>query len=266
MLYTDDAWLFEGMNTQVVSSLVRTLQQSGYHLVFAPIDESGSWEDIVLGGQIDGCVVFQKLPEHVGEALRDRQLPIVLLGDNSDPEVSQVVVDDVAGAYAATKHLIGFGHKRIAFYVHDSIKPHCSIGERLRGYRSALDERGLNRQECLQMPTENMIHQIVHCDDRPTGIVAYSNYEATVLVHSMWQYGIGIPRNISIVGFNDIFATRHMTPPLTSVRYDAVRIGELGAQLVVHEIESPPEERKPIFKEVKPKLVVRSSTGPPQEV
>jgi len=265
MLYTDYAWIFEGMNTQVVSSLVRTLQQSGYHLVFAPIDDSGSWEDIVLGGQIDGCVVFQKLPDHVDDALRDRQLPIVLLGDDSDPEVSRVVVDDFAGAYAATKHLIGLGHKRIGYYVHDLIKPHCSIDERLRGYRAALDECGLNRQECLQIPTEDMVHQIVHCDSRPTGIVAYSNFEATVLAHAMWQYGIGIPGDISIVGFNDLFATRHMTPPLTTVGYDAVRIGEFGAQIVVGQIESPPEDGKPTVTEIKPKLVVRGSTGPPPE-
>ena len=71
-LYTDDAWIFEGMNTEVVNSLVRSLQRGGYHLVFAPIDESGAWEEIVLGGQIDGGVVFQTLPAEVCTALRER--------------------------------------------------------------------------------------------------------------------------------------------------------------------------------------------------
>src|SRR6476646_717774 len=84
LLYTDDAWIFEGMNTQVVGSLVRALQRSNYHLVFAPIDATSSWEEIVLGGQIDGGVVFQPLPSHVLEAVRERELPVVLLGDNSD--------------------------------------------------------------------------------------------------------------------------------------------------------------------------------------
>src|SRR3954462_7790963 len=87
LLYTDDAWIFEGMNTQVVNSLVRALQRAGYHLVFAPIDETGSWEEIVLGGQIDGGVVFQTLPSKVRDALRKRALPLVLLGDNCDPSV-----------------------------------------------------------------------------------------------------------------------------------------------------------------------------------
>ena len=228
LLYTDDAWIFEGMNTEVVNSLVRSLQRSGYHLVFAPIDETGSWEEIVLGGQIDGGVVFQTLPAVVRETLRERQLPLVLLGDNSDPTVSQVVVDDVAGAYAATKHLIGLGHKRILLYVHKSVKPHCSVQERLAGYRSAMAEAGLAAHECLQSPEEDAIDILVRGADRPTAVIGYSNLEATLIVHAMWQYGVTIPNDLSVVGFNDIFATRFMTPPLTTVGYDAAKIGELG--------------------------------------
>jgi LacI family transcriptional regulator len=150
LLYTDDAWIFEGMNTEVVNSLVRALQRARYHLVFVPIDASGSWEEIVLGGQIDGGVVFQPLPAEVRGALHERQLPLVLLGDNSDPTVSQVVVDDFAGAHAATRHLIGLGHTRILLFVHQSVKPHCSVQERQAGYRAAMAEAGLAAQECLR--------------------------------------------------------------------------------------------------------------------
>src|SRR3954469_7164350 len=96
LLYTDDKWIFEGMNTQVVHSLVRAVQHAKCHLVFAPIDSSGAWEEIVLGGQIDGGVVFQQLPQEVRDALREKQLPLVALGDDSDSTISQVVIDDVA--------------------------------------------------------------------------------------------------------------------------------------------------------------------------
>jgi LacI family transcriptional regulator len=262
LLYTDDAWIFEGMNTEVVNSLVRALQRAGYHLVFAPIDESGSWEEIVLGGQIDGGVVFQTLPSEVSAALRERQLPLVLLGDNSDPTVSQVVVDDRAGAYAATKHLIGLGHKRIMLFVHQSIKPHCSIQERLAGYRAAIEEAGLETQESLRTPEEDAIDALIRGDARPTAVVCYSNLEATLIVHAMWQYGVSIPGELSVVGFNDIFATRYMTPPLTTVSFDAARIGELGAQVVLREIDMSLNECKPEVLTVKPKLLVRGSTGP----
>src|SRR3954466_2301517 len=177
LLYTDDAWIFEGMNTQVVNSLVRAVQRSKYHLVFAPIDATGSWEEIVLGGQIDGGVVFQSMPSDVLAAVRERNLPLVLLGDNSDPTISQVVVDDTAGAYAATKHLLGLGHRRILFFVHHTVKPHCSISERLGGYRMAIAEAGLEPRECVHSPEENAIDILVRGSDRPSAIVCYSNLE-----------------------------------------------------------------------------------------
>ena len=262
LLYTDDAWIFEGMNTEVVKSLVRALQCAGFHLVFAPVDETGEWEEIVLGGQIDGAVVFQSLPETVRDAVRERKLPLVLLGDDTDRTISQVVVDDFAGAYAATKHLIGLGHKRILLYVHSTVKPHCSIQERLSGYLSAMGEANLVPRTCLHADEEDAIDLLVRGNKRPTGIVCYSNLEATLIVHSMWQYGVAIPAQLSVIGFNDVFATRHMTPPLTTVGFDAAKIGKWGAQLVLREIESAHDGRPPSVLMVKPKLMVRGSTGP----
>lgn len=262
LLYTDDAWIFEGMNTEVVNSLVRALQRSGYHLVFAPVDVSGSWEEIVLGGQIDGGVVFQTLPAEVRDSLRERQLPLVLLGDNSDPTVSQVVVDDFAGAHAATKHLIGLGHKHILLFVHQSVKPHCSVEERQAGYRAAMAEAGLAPHECLRVAEEDAVDILVRGHDRPTAVICYSNLESTLIVHAMWQFGVSIPGDLSVIGFNEIFATRYMTPPLTTVGFDAAKIGEYGAQLVLKELDPTAGPRKPTVLTVKPRLVVRSSTGP----
>ncbi len=267
LLYTDDAWIFEGMNTEVVNSLVRALQRAGYHLVFAPIDESGSWEEIVLGGQIDGGVVFQTLPSEVTMALRKKKLPLVLLGDDSDSAVSQVVVEDFAGAYAATKHLLGLGHQRILFFVHQSIKPHCSVRERVAGYRAAMDDAGLTSDECLQAPEEDAIDLLVRGDDRATAVVCYSNLEATLVVHAMWQYGVAIPGDLSVVAFNDVFATRYMMPPLTTVGFDAAKIGELGAQLLLQEIMAArsSERGQPVVLKINPKLNVRGSSGPARQ-
>jgi LacI family transcriptional regulator len=262
LLYTDDAWIFEGMNTEVVQSLVRALQCAGFHLIFIPVEEAGPWEEIVLGGQIDGAVAFQSLPETVRVAVQEHKLPLVLLGDDTDRTISRVVVDDFAGAYAATKHLIGLGHKRILLYVHSAVKRHCSIQERLAGYLSAMGEANLMPRTCLHAAEEDAIDLLVRGNKRPTGIVCYSNLEATLIVHSMWQLGAAIPAQLSVIGFNDIFATRHMTPPLTTVGFDAAKIGKWGAQLLLREIESVHEGRPPSLMIVKPKLMVRGSTGP----
>ena len=185
----------------------------------------------------------------------------MLLGDNSDPTVSQVVVDDFAGAYAATKHLLGLGHRRVMMFVHESVKPHCSVQERLSGYRTAMDEAGLKRTSAYASSEGEAVDTLVRGDARPTAVVCYSDLESTLLVHALWQYGVAIPGDVSLVGFNDVFATRYMTPPLTTVGFDAAKIGELGAQLVLKEIEATSEERQPTVLTVKPTLIVRGSTA-----
>lgn len=262
LLYTDDAWVFEGVNMEVVNSLIRSLRCEGYHLVFCPVDESGSWEETVLGGQIDGGVVFQTLPVDVADAVQKRQLPLILLGDNSDPRLSQVVVDDFAGAYAATKHLLGLGHTRVMVFVHESIKPHCSVEERLRGYRTAMGEIGLPVHECIRSSEGEAVDKLVRGTERPTAVVCYSDMESTLLVHSLWQYGVAIPRDVSLVGFNDVFSTRFMTPPLTCVGFDAAKIGEHGARLLLELIGATDANRKVSVVTIKPTLIVRGSTGP----
>jgi LacI family transcriptional regulator len=262
LLYTDDAWIFEGVNTEVVNSLVRRLQRDGHHLVFCPIDGRGAWQEIVLGGQIDGGVVFQPLPADVSAALRERSLPLVLLGDNSDPTLPQVVVDDVAGAFAATKHLLGLGHQRVMLFVHESVKPHCSVHDRLAGYRAAMAEAGLETRELVRKSDGDAVDALVRGDNRPTAVICYSDLESTLLVHALWQIGVAVPSKVSIVGFNDVFATRYMTPPLTTVGFDAAKIGELGAELLLKGISGQDREQQVAVLTVKPKLIVRGSTAP----
>jgi LacI family transcriptional regulator len=125
-----------------------------------------------------------------------------------------------------------------------------------------MDEAGLEGQTRIHAPEEDAIDLLVRGSDRPTAIVCYSNLEATLIVHAMWQYGVSIPADLSIVGFNDVFATKYMTPPLTTVGFDAQKIGELGARVLLQDIATPREKRQPIVMTVKPKLIVRGSTGP----
>ena len=260
LLYTDDAWVFEGVNDHVVQGIVKELRKNGHHLLMVPVDDQGAWEEVVLGGHVDGCLTFQYLPEHVRSSIRAAKLPTVLLGDNSDPEIPQIVVDDHGGAYAATRHLIAQGHRRIGMFVHSLVKPHCSIAERRQGYEDAMAEHGL-QSRFWHAPEDEIIDVLVRGADRPTGLICYCDLESTLVMHAMWQYGLSVPKDLSVIGFNDIFATRYMTPPLTTVGFDAGRIGELGAQLVLKEINAKIETKSPKVVTVKTKLIIRGVHG-----
>lgn len=267
LLYTDDGWVFEGVNDKVVRGLVTELRKHGHHLTLVPIDEQGEWKEVVLGGHVDGCLTFQYLPEPVRQGIREVGLPCVLLGDNSDPDLPQIVVDDYGGSYAATRHLISLGHRRIALFVHNSVKPHCSIGERRSGYEGAMQDHELT-PEFWHTSESDVMDVLLRGADRPTGLLCYSDLEATLIAHAMWQYGMKIPQHLSLVGFNDKFATEFMTPPLTTVGFDANRIGELGAQLIIRTLagestETNGDSTARTF-QIKTKLIVRGSTAPPE--
>ncbi len=267
LLYTDDAWVFEGVNDQVLQGLVQELRKHGHHLVLTPVDDSGDWEELVLGGHVDGCVTFQFLPERVRSSVREAGLPCVLLGDNSDPDWPHIVVDDPAGAYMATRHLIGLGHRRIGMYVHNTIKPHCSIAERRQGFEAAMREEGLEPMfwHCGE---DEMIAILAGGNGkRPTALICYCDLEATLISYAMWQYGLKIPQDLSLIGFNEKFATRYMTPPLTTVAFDAHEIGTLGAQMIIRRLTGQSVDGngdgRPKGLKVKTQLIVRGSTAPP---
>ncbi|RIK75975.1 MAG: hypothetical protein DCC67_14550 [Planctomycetota bacterium] len=267
LLYTDDAWVFEGVNDQVLQGLVRQLRTYDHHLVLVPIDQHGEWEELVLGGHLDGCLTFQFLPERVRTLLRESGAPCVLLGDNSDPELPQIVVDDAAGAYAAARHLLALGHRRIGFYVHDTVKPHCSIRDRRDGFEAAMREHALEPYFWHSSDGE-MISILIRGDDRPTALICYSDLESTLIMHAMWQYGVKVPAELSLIGFNDKFATKYMTPPLTTVSFDANRIGVLGAQMIIQCIgkhEAAGDERQLDSRQkVSTHLIIRGSTAAPR--
>jgi DNA-binding LacI/PurR family transcriptional regulator len=103
---------------------------------------------------------------------------------------------------------------------------------------------------------------LVRGDARPTGVVCYTDLESTLLVHALWPYGVAITGDVRLVAFNDVFGTRFMTPPLTTIGFDAAKIGELGTRLVLEQVDAGDAERKPAVMTVKPTLIVRGSTGP----
>src|SRR4029077_7544488 len=154
-------------------------------------------------------------------------------------------------------------HRRVMLFIHESVKPHCSIQERIGGYRTARDEAGLVTSESVRVSEGEATEALVRGEDRPTAVVCYSDLESTLLAHALWQYGLAVPGDISLIGFNDVFATRYMTPPLTTVSFDAAKIGELGAQILLKAIGDAANDRQPEVLTVKPKLVCRCATAAP---
>ena len=263
LLYSNPMWIFEDPMNDIAISFTESLQKQNYDLRLIPANDQGHWKELVLGGAVDGIAMLLHTPENAREAIERSGLPAVILGDKLDLPVPHVLPDDESGGYMAARHLIGLGHKRIVFYVAESIRPHMSVDERRRGYERAMREAGLEEQNTQwQCSTDEAMARLLS-PNAPTAMIGYCHVEALRITHAAWAHGLSIPADLSFVAFNDMTMVEHMTPPLTVVGFDTTEMGRIGAELLLKQIESP-DDPPPEDVLVRERLIVRSTTATPK--
>lgn len=178
-----------------------------------------------------------------------------------------VHIDDVAAARAATNYLLSLGHSRIAFLAGQARPP--LITDRESGYRAAMHKAGMAIEEGWIVEGGLTIdgairatRSLLHHRHRPTAVFCASDEMAMAAMHEIKAAGLRIPRDISIVGFDDIRFSAILDPPLTTVRQPAEEIGERVTHRLLREIDEGCS--KSVTPEIIPhKLIVRQSSGAP---
>ncbi|GAB4445757.1 MAG: LacI family DNA-binding transcriptional regulator [Anaerolineae bacterium] len=219
--------------------------------------------------QTDGLILLPIFrAQLLGElrAARDRGRPVVLYGTDMLEGVDVVLPDNYAGARALMAHLLALGHQRIAF-IQAVATPELGTA-RLRAYRHALAEAGLPEDPALIYtcrPTFEDAHaatlHLLALPDPPTALFAINDYTATAALQAVYQKGLRVPDDISLVGYDDIEQSRHLWPPLTTVALDGAESGRIVTRLLFERLKRP--SRPPQRIEVQCRLVIRSSTAPP---
>lgn len=261
LLYSEAIWIFEDPSNEIAIGFTEALQEKNYNLRLIPVSDSSNWKELVYGHAVDGLVYSHHVPELARDAIKDSGLPAVLLNEK-DADISYVAPDDVAGGYMATRHLLGLGHKKIAMYRAERIRPHFSVEERQEGYEQAMREAGLAHEiQAWNFSTDQAIQRLMS-GDAPTALVCYCHVEALHITRAAWTHGLAIPTDLSLIAFNDLELTQYMTPPLSVVGIDTADIGRRGAELLLQQIES--SEVLPLQKVVLPEhLRIRGTTAPP---
>lgn len=170
-----------------------------------------------------------------------RGLPAVLI-DSTDRAglVPAVVPDEVGGAVAAVSHLVGAGHRRIGFLNNDDDVP--ATHERLVGFRQVLTEHCIPIDESLivQAPSETLpgyalAREVLARPDRPTALFCYNDRMAMGAYRAATELGLEIPRDLSIVGFdNQELIAANLFPGLTTVALPHYEMGAWAVDTLVH--------------------------------
>jgi LacI family transcriptional regulator len=221
-------------------------------------------------GRTDGLIILSPSPDSdIVPALLDVDLPFVLIsGHSDDPRVSSVDIDHVAPTEELVRHLIGLGHRRIAFLPGRA----QSRSARLRheGYCRALDTAGIPFDPALVLPGGYSIpsgHKRTEAllqlpeGSRPTALCCGNDQIAIGALQMLAEAGVRVPDEMSVTGFDDGPEAANLTPPLTTIRQPLEEMGRRAARLLLDTIESgSPRGAKELLST---EIIYRRSVAPP---
>ncbi|MCU1490902.1 MAG: transcriptional regulator, LacI family [Acidimicrobiaceae bacterium] len=213
-------------------------------------------------------VIMTAVGPKAPEFLNARGVVVVEVDRQQAPEsCDAVVLDNVTGAHDATTHLLGLGHRRIAFIGVDT--DWTSDAGRLAGYRLAHVEAGAPVDESLTLlldpratgSARGAIASLLE-QARPTAMFTGNNILAVQAWQVVRDLELRLPTDISLVGFDDLAWMEMVTPGITVVSQPTHELGRQAALLCLRRLAQPSTERR--VQLMRPQLVVRGSTGPPR--
>jgi DNA-binding LacI/PurR family transcriptional regulator len=186
-------------------------------------------------------------------ALEDAGVPVVVCsGESFDPRTPAVVIDNLAGGRLAAEHLVGLGHRRLAYCFKSHGQP-----RRLEGAARAARAAGIPEPEvCADAAA---LGALLESPERPTGIVAASDFAAVEVKHAVEAAGLSIPGDVSVVGFDDMWFAALPEFDFTTAAQPKADIGRLSVEMLLARIGG----KKVKSRKLQPELVVRGSTSPP---
>ncbi|MFU8945240.1 LacI family DNA-binding transcriptional regulator [Mycetocola zhadangensis] len=253
--------------SSIIQSIESAAQDAGYMVSTANVSSTDE-ESIVaaldhLNAQsIEGLVIIA--PQvRVFRAISnlDLRVPFVTM-NTTEGEDHAVAVDQVAGARLATRHLIGLGHRHI--YHLAGPQDWMEAEARMRGFLDEMNAQDVRTTAPIlgDWSAEFGYHagrELMRVRDF-TAIFSSNDQMALGLMHAIRDTGHDVPRDVSIVGFDDIPEAKHFWPPLTTVRQD---FPELGRRCVAQLLGEMGDSPTGYTGRIQPELIVRSSTGAP---
>lgn len=265
----DDIPAANSFYAPVLAGIEAVCRANQINLMYAnmPVDVHNNPIDpprLLTGDHTDGLLLVGMLLGEGATSLLARQQAPVVLVDSYAPGTTYdaVVTDNVAGAATATRHLIARGHRRIAI-VGSEPEAFPSIQERRAGYLQAMGEADLPPciVDCPLHPdaAAPAVTALLHAEPEVTAIFGCNDEVAIAAMRAAQALGRAIPTDLSVVGFDNIAITQHVTPTLTTMRVDKMGMGRLAAQLLINRITHP--QAGPVRGIICPQLIERHSVA-----
>jgi LacI family transcriptional regulator len=228
--------------------------------------------ELLISKRCEALIIHSKALSNEELTAYAKKFPGMIFINRLLPEIPSrcIWLDNYYGSYTVTQHLIELGHRHIAcvaskYDIEDAY-------ERIRGYRDAIQELGLNpdeiaveRAEPNEEGGEQAIQDLLGRGMPFTAVVAYNDAMATGIISVLIDNGFRVPEDVSVVGFDDVIFARFSRPKLTTMRYPISMMATKATQMALRlATGEAPESTAQVFR---PVLVRRqSSAAAPQEI
>jgi len=254
----------------MLSSVERAAAEAGFAVSVSSVDnlDRRSISDAVerhLDHGVAGLVVIA--PVVAANAAVDEipaGIPLVTIDGDPQRSTALATVDQVAGAYAATRHLLDAGHRTV-WHVSGPLEWFDTAG-RVEGWESALRDAGAEVPPVIpadwSAASGYQAGQMLARMTDVTAVFAANDHLALGILRALHERGRRVPHDISIVGFDDVPEAAYFIPPLTTVRPDFEAVASASISLLLSQLETgrSTDERHTIA----PALVERASVAPPR--
>ncbi len=259
LVYAGTAPCIVGLLGQLLQTIPDDLAKTDHRIVHVPIpQERGDWNLLEVGRSLDGCLILPPQPPSLASV---PQMPAVLINLEMDLPLPRVLADDRAGAAELTRHLLGLGHRRLAFLLPPGPQVHYSIRLREAGCVETARAAGA-AIGVMAAPPEVALAQWQRQAEPPTAVICYEHMSAIGLLQACWRAGLAVPRQLSVASFNDIWPTEACIPPLTTMRVPMRDMGHHAVRLLL-DMLSGRDGGSPATIILPETLVVRESTAAP---
>ncbi|MCD6577648.1 MAG: LacI family DNA-binding transcriptional regulator [Anaerolineaceae bacterium] len=244
-------------------------KNQGYSVILCNSDgdvkRESSYLDVLVENQVDGIIMVAAGKSSVNfQKLLERKIPIVMVDRNSpNVRTDSIQINNSLYGEIATEHLVALGHHKIACVTGPrDITPSF---DRVDGYKKALSKNKIPLKDSYIIKGDFKPHggylagcKLLEMKDPPTAIFACNDLMAYGVLHAAAEKNKHCPDDLSIVGFDDIYLSTYINPPLTTIKQPRIEMGDEAVFSLVQRIKTPDRIARNIILEAD--LVIRSST------
>lgn len=260
---------FNPFYANIIDGIQQTAHNSDYEIFVMPTKDSypntAHMVNMIRRENFSGVLLVSSTPPSELIAMIQKHIPVVMCCEYPEEfPCSLVTVDDVTAAFRAVNYLISTGCRRIGM-VNCSLK-YKYARHRREGYMQALGAAGLefNPEWYVSIPTidytlaYSAIMQALTADPVPDAVFACSDVYAAATINAAKSLGIRVPEQLSVIGFDNVEASRMTHPTITTIAQPGFQLGQQACSILVEKISNPVLPQRHIL--LNTELIIREST------